>query len=118
MKEALRLVAAAVVVCAFFLFAGFGIGGSLVAPNHAIVFVDANQNVYIAPSCVPKEKWPLYPHLTIEQADKLKLSPEAACRDAGGFIQEGRSLTGHLFQKIGLLDPPDSRWNADGTWNW
>ena len=33
-------------------------------------------------------------------------------------LQDGRSLTGHYLEKIGILTPLRSRWDKDGTWNW
>lgn len=118
MKQAMGLVRFAVMLCGSLLLIGFGIGSTVVAPDHALVFVDEDQLVYIAPPCVDHAKWMLYPQLTIEQAYKLEYGPEPKCRDEGGFTQEGRSLTGLLFQRIGLLAPQVSRWNPDGTWNW
>lgn len=118
MKQTLRAAGSILVVCAFLVFLGFGVGSAVVAPSHALVFADASQNVYIAPPCVSREKWLLYPRMTIEQVHKLKLDPEPKCRDKGAFTQEARSLSGQLFETIGLLPPLKSRWNSDGTWNW
>jgi len=118
MDQVVKLVAYAFGTCAFLLFLGFGIGGATAAPEYALVFVDANRMVYIAPSCVSRQEWTLYPHLSLGQARKLKLDPEPKCRDEGGFIQEDRSASGHLLEKIGALGPLPSRWNRDGTWNW
>jgi hypothetical protein len=118
MNQFLKLSSTVLGIVVLLVFAGFGIGSSKVAPEYALVFVDASQNTYIAPPCLAREKWVLYPQLTIEQAHKLKLNPEPKCRDDGGFVQEDRSLTGVMFEKLGLLSPLQSRWNADGTWNW
>lgn len=118
MNKVLRLGSTVLGVCAFLVFLGFGIESSKVAPDYALVFVDENQNLYIAPPCLSREKWMLYAHLTIGQAHKLNLNPEPKCREESGFIQEGRSLTGVMLEKFGLLEPMGSRWNSDGTWNW
>lgn len=99
------------------LYLGFGIGASLGAPDHAIVTIDADRQLYFAPSCV-SEKIRHLPRITIGQARKLSLNPDAACRDAGGFVQEARSLSGQFLEKLGVLSPLRSRWNADGSWNW
>lgn len=99
------------------VFLGFGIGSSLVAPGHAIVLVDVDRKVYVAPPCVPIQM-KNQSTLTIAQARKGRLQPDPNCRDAGGFVQEGRSLSGNLLQKFGLLPPLRSRWNPDGSWNW
>lgn len=101
----------------FLFFLGFGIGASVVAPEHALVIIDADRKSYFAPPCI-SEQMRHFPRITIGQARKLGLNPDAACRDAGGFVQEARSLSGQLLQKVGALSPLRSRWNADGSWNW
>ena len=118
MNQFLKFGSTVLGICVLLVFVGFGIGSSKVAPEYALVFVDASQNTYITPPCLARDKWMLSPRFTIEQAHKLKLTPEPKCRDEGGFVQEGRSLTGVMFEKLGLLDPVQSRWNPDGTWNW
>jgi hypothetical protein len=117
-KPIMRLVGIIFVICAFFVFLGFGIGSTIVTPDHALAFVPSTRNVYIAPPCLSQEKQKLIPQLTIRQARILKLNPEPNCRDEGGFIQEGRSLSGTLLEQLGLLGQMQSRWNPDGTWNW
>lgn len=118
MNQLLRVGSTFLGVFVFLIVIGFGIGSSKVAPDNAVVFINASQNTYIAPPCIARERWALYPRITIEQAYRLKLNPEPKCRDDGGFVQEGRSLTGSMFEKVGLLSPLKSRWNLDGTWNW
>lgn len=49
---------------------------------------------------------------------RMPYKPDTECRDAGGFMQDGRSLSGLLLEYVGLLPPLPSRWNPDGTWNW
>ena len=39
-------------------------------------------------------------------------------RTKAGFSQDGRSLSGKLMERLGMLPPLPSRWNPDGTWNW
>jgi hypothetical protein len=103
-------------VCALVLL-GFGIGSSIGMPDHAVVIVDADRKLYLAPPCV-SEGMRYFPRLTIAQARKLGFQPEPSCRDQEGFVQEARSLSGIWFERLGLLNPLPSRWNADGTWNW
>lgn len=98
-------------------FLGLGIGASVAAPDHAIVIIDRGGKYYFAPPCV-SERMQQSPRITIGQARKLGLHPDSSCRDAGGFLQEARSLSGQLLEKIGILPPLRSRWNEDGSWNW
>jgi hypothetical protein len=53
-----------------------------------------------------------------EELYELKLRPDPNCRDGGGFMMEGRSLTGSILEQVGILPKQYSRWNADGSWNW
>ena len=53
-------------ILAFLVLVGFSIGSSRVAPEYALVFIDASQNAYIAPPCLTREKWVLYPKISIE----------------------------------------------------
>lgn len=111
------LLASITAAIAFLFYLGFGISASVATPEHAIVIIDINKKLYFAPPCMP-ERMRNSPHITIGQARKLGFNPDAACRDAGGFVQEVRSLSGQSLQKLGFLSPLRSRWNADGSWNW
>ena len=95
---------------------GFFIGSSRGMPEYAHVFVDDKARTYFAPACV--ERRPGLRFTTAREARNLKYRPDRKCKNEGGFIQDDRSLTGHLLQKIGILKPIPSRWNPDGTWNW
>lgn len=48
---------------------------------------------------------------------RKNLNPNVECREANGFIEDGRSISGRLLEKIGILPKFVSRWNSDGTWN-
>jgi hypothetical protein len=130
MKTTMQYIGFVLGVCAFLVWLGFGIGSSRTVPEHALVFARPAQNVYVAPHCISTQeirdlaKDPLMGEriisltMTIGEAHKLKLLPDPKCRDEGGFVQEGRSLSGMLLERIGLLSPLESRWNPDGSWNW
>jgi hypothetical protein len=78
--------------------------------------VDDSARIYIAPPCI---KTPIgYRLVTAGAAREMGYKPDRECRDEGAFIQDGRSLTGMLLQKIGMLKPIPSRWNEDGSWNY
>jgi len=103
----------------FFFSIGFGVGVSKSPPKHAVVFVDSTEKTYFAPPCVKGlgERTTLT-ESTIGKVYSLKLNPDPECRDTGAFLQDARSLSGQLLQKIGILNPLKSRWNIDGSWNW
>lgn len=65
-----------------------------------------------------KTKLSNYRLTTIKEVHALKYTPDANSRDNGDFIQEGRSMSGILLEKVGLLPPLKNRWNKYGTWNW
>ena len=95
---------------------GFGIATSIDAPPGALVQVDAASRTYFAPSC--RQISSALGIATLDNARKLGFSPDARCVELGGFVQRSRSLSGQLLEKLGLLAPLPSRWNANGSWNW
>ena len=98
------------------LFIGLGIGSSKGMPENAQVYVNDTTKTYVAPPCIKTEKG--LRRITVGEARKLGYGPDARCRDEGAFLQDDRSLTGMLLQKIGVLRPIPSRWNKDGSWNY
>lgn len=110
----LAKLAAAIVGVFFFL--GLSLGSTMTMPKHAIVYLDMAHASYLAPSCVTDPSG--YELGTADEAYSLSFKPDDGCRNKGGFVQEGRSLSGKLLQNLGILKPLPHRWNPDGTWNW
>ena len=106
-----------VIILFFTLLAGFFIVPTRTMPDHAIVLLDDQSRTYLSPVCAGKEKKE-YRQSTAAEARKLKYEPDKKCREEAGFTQDGRSITGNFLERMGLLPPWPSRWNADGTWNW
>jgi hypothetical protein len=98
------------------LFSGLSCQTIRSMPDNAIVLVDDTKHQFIAPPCVDDTGG--LKQTTARAAYSLKYKPEPGCRDRGGFMQMGRSLTGVLFEGVGLLRPLASRWNEDGSWRW
>lgn len=116
MKKISLAVRFAVVLLGVLLLIGLGIQSSKTTPDHAIVHVNDASKTYSAPLCTQtKGKLRI---ATAAQARKMGYSPDPECRDQGWFVQDDRSLTGMLLQKIGFLKPLPSRWNKDGSWNY
>jgi hypothetical protein len=95
---------------------GFAIDtGGAQMPDDAIVFADDAAQIYYAPSCVAA--WlslPTQAHETLRGAELREMlengyKPEARCRQAGAFAPSGRSLSGLLLQKAGVL-PAKKQW--------
>lgn len=112
-KKALGFMLALILLAAFL---GFGITSARTMPTYAQIFLDESSRTYIAPPMVKSDKGLRLS--TVAEAYRLDYSPDLDSRDAGAFLQEDRSLTGHLLEWVGVLGPIPPRWNADGTWNY
>ncbi len=92
------------------------------APGYAIVFVDIDQRAYLAPPCFHflEKHDENFSRMTLREARELGFEADEKCQNEGAFFQEGRwaGLPMLLLERIGMLSPPTSRWNSDGTWNW
>ena len=116
-KSMLPTVKFVLIMLIFTLLAGFFLVPTLAMPDHAIVLLNDQNHTYVAPSCADREKKDYRPARAAE-ARKLSYEPDKQCQAKGGFNQDGRSITGNLLVRLGLLPPLPSRWNPDGTWNW
>lgn len=101
------------ILVSFLMFIGLGIGTTITAPDNALVYINYSNNTYAG--FIDKKPMRI---TRLSTAKAKNFSPDEASRHRGDFVQDGRSLTGLLFEKLGLLDPLPSRWNKDGTWNW
>ncbi len=106
-----------VIILLFTLMAGFYIVPTRAMPDNAVLLLNDEVKTYFSPKCAQNEKKMLRPG-TAAEARRLKYAPDDRCQGEAGFCQEGRSLTGSLLVRLGLLPPLPSRWNHDGTWNW
>ena len=107
----------AVVTGIVFLFLiGLGISSTKTMPKNTIILLDHTNKQFLAPACVLDPSY--YSVATVHEAHELNYHANPNCRDQGAFGQEGRSLSGIMLEKLGLLSPLQSRWNADGSWNW
>ena len=98
------------------LIFGFAVQTSKSMPPNAILYVYDYRKIYFAPPCL--KSCDSYRLTTAKEVRELGYNPDKECQDRVGFHQSDRSLTGHLFQRIGLLKPLPSRWNENGTWNY
>lgn len=109
------------VIFIFLLFVGRGIPSTKPIPDYAIVYLHMGINEYFVLPCTPEDAidWPeLVLEVTISTARQMEANPFEDCRNQGVWFSESRSLTGMLFEKLGLFGPLPYRWNEDGTWNW
>ncbi|MFZ5643801.1 MAG: hypothetical protein ACOY46_09455 [Bacillota bacterium] len=95
----------------------------LSAPDHAIVYVDAQKKIYYAPSYIDIAKPPSVDvkkltRLTLTEAKAQNYAANETSVEKGYFRQEYRPLTTFILEKVGLAKPLPVRWNKDGSWNW
>ena len=89
-------------------------------PN-AVVFASDGDMLFVTPPYLQ-----LHPELvsiynrptTYGDARAAGYKAEPGCNEAQCWSQDGRSLTGRLLERLGLLPQLRSRWNSDGSWNW
>lgn len=100
------------------LFLGSGIGSEKCIPDNAIVYADDSKMIYYS---VPEKESNNIENVrktTIQEVHDLKYSSDESSKEHGDFISEGRSLTGIIMEKVGILSTIPPRWNDDGTWNY
>jgi len=115
-KTVLSINLTLVIVIIFIFFGGLGIKSSKTVPSNALILLDDENRTYISPPCTTQ--YFKYRLSILSEARSLEYRPDPQCRDAGGFVQEGRSLSGMFLEKFGILKPLPSRWNENGNWNW
>lgn len=116
MEKALNIAKLAGALIVILLMIGFGIKSSKGMPENAQLYVDDSTKTYIAPPCI--ETPTDFSLATAGASRRMGYRSDSKCRDEGVFMQDDRSLTGMLLQKIGVLTPIPSRWNEDRSWNY
>lgn len=129
MRATKTLISLLSILGVIFLF-GFAIGTITTTPDSAFVFIDEEAKLYYAPPCIMEygfndENMILFfafdHELNFKRFSEIKgkgYNPDYECRNIGGFVNEGRSLSGGLLEISGLLPKSISRWNDNGTWNY
>jgi len=122
----MKFVKGALGIAAVLIVAGLGIGTIDSMPPYAVVFLDDTSKTFIALPCI--EEWRSRQTKTVDfvwrgtagDARRLGYEIDLACRDAGGYSEDGRSLTGIILVKLGVLEPLTHWWDwpyrtEDGT---
>jgi hypothetical protein len=122
----MKFVKGALGIACFIVLIGFGVGSIDPMPFYAVVFLDATNKTFIALPCV--NEWRSRPTQTIDvvrrgtagEAYKLGYKMDNECREAGGYSEDGRSLTGLVLVRLGILSPLVHWWDRpyrteDGT---
>ena len=98
-------------------FLGMGIGSLHTMPDHASVFVDDKSRTYVAPPCIGgRNNWSVRPpegmrQTTAGEARERDYKADDECKQSGGFVSDGRSLTGNAFVWLGVLPPARHWWD-------
>lgn len=115
------LIQYALITVGFLLFIGLGIETTVTLPPYALVFLDDQAKTYIAAPCLnewlqrPGEHYSLARRSTSSEAQRLHYAPDDKCREAGGYIDDGPSLTGLLLIKLGILPAKKYWWDEQTT---
>jgi hypothetical protein len=122
----MRFVSVALAAVAAIAMFGFGIGSIDPMPSYAVVFLDDTNKTFIALPCI--DEWRSRPSQTTDlvrrgraaEARKLGYKVDAKCREAGGYSEDGRSLTGLALVWLRILPPLVHWWDKpyrteDGT---
>jgi hypothetical protein len=96
---------------------GFGVGSIDLAPPYAVVFIDDSSKTYIALPCI--DEWQhrattvvdVVRRGTVRDAIQLGYRKDDRCREAGGFQEDGRSLSGLILERVGILSPLEPWWD-------
>lgn len=116
-------------ICVVLFLFGLSIGTVFTCPDNALLLIDEGRGEYFAPPCLMHTEYNKSEKIfEFAQKNNLKvlqrkeilrknLNPNVECREENGFIEDGRSISGRLLEKIGILPKFESRWNSDGTWN-
>jgi hypothetical protein len=107
-----------VIILIFTFMAGFYIVPTRTMPDQALVLLDDRNKTYFSPQCAKNSAEKSLRPTTAAEARRLKYEPDQSCQGEAGFRQDGRSMSGNLLERLGMLPPLPSRWNPDGTWNW
>ncbi len=92
-------------------------------PPENIVYIDEVSHIYYAPPYILGNKYPAGLDIsnlkgkTVYEAQKEKYVADSKCVEMG-YFKEKYTVTDFILVKIGLIQPPPSRWNPDGSWNW
>ena len=122
----MKFVKGALGIAGFIVLIGLGIGTIDLMPNYAVVFLDDTEKTFIALPCI--DEWRSRPTKTADivkrstagEAGMLGYKTDKECREAGGYSAEGRSLTGLMLVRLGVLAPLTQWWDKpyrteDGT---
>jgi hypothetical protein len=99
------------------LLLGLGIGTSPTMPSYARVYADDGAKTYLALPCLAEwkeRKSDQFAFLRLSTAGevwKLNYKPDAICSESGDFSGPDRSITGVLFEKVGILPPRVPWWD-------
>ena len=97
---------------------GLTIGSMGTIPDNAIVYVDTNTNVFYSPLSLTQEKVTALDlkENTLRNAKTLGYIMDEGDKQNGYFYQNGRSLTGIILEKLGILPKLKGRVDSNGNW--
>jgi hypothetical protein len=118
LKKVARLIGGAAFLV---LGLGFILETVRVPPDHAIVYASDSQREFVSPPFLnqnPDLRPSFLRITTYREAMDAGYSAEHRCNESACWSQDGRTVTGKWFERLGILPALESRWSADGSWNW
>jgi hypothetical protein len=121
MHELLRRIAAVITgalgIVGIGLSLGFGISSSDTMPGYAPLYLDDESRTFLALPCIDEWQHRDGDHIAVlrlsnyKEASDKAYTGDAICRETGAFVPDGRSLSGMLLERIGLLHPLEHWWD-------
>lgn len=115
-----RVVKYSILVLVLLFAAGFATGSVGPISDNAIVYIDEKTDTYYSPLSLDQSRVTELDlkHATLKTAQTFGYKANEEDKQNGYFQQEGRSLSGKLLERIGILPKLADRIGPDGNWRY
>lgn len=130
MKKLKKLIIYSFSLLTFLFIIGFSIESIQQCPDDTLFFVSEQNKEYFSPPCIMKSGFndvseikffAVMTNLKVYKSKDITINhftPNIGCRQKSGFLEQPKSYSLILLEKIGLVSTAQSRWNTDGSWNY
>lgn len=118
MKKIVKYSLTVIIAVVVLLGIGLTIGSTGIIPDNAIVYADTNKNVFYSPLSLTQDKVTALglKKSTIKNAEELGYKMDEGDKQNRYFQQDGRSLTGSILERVGILPKLKDRVDSNGNW--